>query len=123
MPQQQQVNPMRVLLVEDEPTMANVLSRALESKGYAVTVATTLSAALQAIDAGHDRVVLDLLLPDGNGLDVLERVRSRDLPALVAVVTASYNQEWLRRAASLRADAVFLKPFDLHELLDWLAKP
>lgn len=73
----EQSKPTRVLLVDDERTLANVLARAVESKGYQVTVAETLGAAHRALQAAPELVVLDVLLPDGNGLDLLERMRTQ----------------------------------------------
>ena len=76
---------MRVLVVEDEEAIAEPLAEGLRREGFAVTVASTAAEALAAAEA--DVVLLDLRLPDGDGLDVCRELRSRsDVP--IIVVTA-----------------------------------
>src|ERR1039458_143301 len=69
---------MRILVVEDEKRIADFLCRGLEGAGYAVDAAPTGTDALENIHStDYDLVVLDLMVPDMDGLQVLERVRSR----------------------------------------------
>jgi PAS domain S-box-containing protein len=70
--------PMRILVIEDDETLAQVIAMALEARGFTVIVARDGAEALACYDtAGADLLVLDLALPDIGGLDVLERVRRR----------------------------------------------
>jgi DNA-binding response OmpR family regulator len=69
---------MRLLVVEDEKRIADFLCRGLEGAGYAVDAALTGGAALECIHAtDYDLVILDRMLPDMDGLQVLEKVRGR----------------------------------------------
>lgn len=108
----------RIVVVEDEPELARLLGRILESTEYAVTVVGTVTAALTAISAvDPDLIILDLLLPDGRGEDVLaELMRSR--PSSRVLVLSSMTQV-ATRVAVLEGGAVdFLaKPFANAELL------
>src|SRR5262245_45033763 len=69
---------MRILVVEDEKRIADFLCRGLEGAGYAVDAAGNGAAALENIHAAdYDLVILDMMLPDMDGLQVLERIRNR----------------------------------------------
>jgi two-component system copper resistance phosphate regulon response regulator CusR len=69
---------MRILVVEDEKRIADFLCRGLEGAGYAVDAAATGAQAIDHIHAtDYDLVILDLMLPDMDGLDVLEKIRNR----------------------------------------------
>jgi DNA-binding response OmpR family regulator len=106
----------RILVVEDEPRLAELLRLYLERDGHAVTVVTDGRAAIAAFDATPaDLVVLDLMLPGVNGEAVLAAIRERgDTPVLIA----SAKRSDLERIAGLRmgADDYLAKPFNPHEL-------
>ena len=71
---------MRILVVEDEKRIADFLCRGLQGAGYAVDAAPTGAAALDCIHStDYDLVILDLMLPDVDGLQVLARIRNRKL--------------------------------------------
>ena len=78
-----------ILLVEDTPSLARIYVEYLKKAGFAVETAETGAAALTLIETRQPRVVLlDLQLPDMNGMDILRRVREQDLPVAVVVITA-----------------------------------
>ena len=109
----------RVLVVEDEALFARVVARRLEKAGYACQIAPTLRAAEAAyLDAGADLLLLDMRLPDGSGLDFLQRLRGT-LGASVAVIAMSaYGElEDAVTAMKLGASDYLKKPIDLDELL------
>ena len=84
-----------------------------------MAVAATLEEAEARLDwAGC--VVLDLHLPDGNGIDLLRRVRERKLPVRVAVTTGSGGEDLLAAVRALGPDALFIKPVRPAELFAWL---
>lgn len=112
----------RVLIVEDDPSSLKALSRILTMAGYEVLCAATLERAAIQLVRQPDFVLLDLMLPDGIGLDFLSRIRRRDETALVAVISAAPG-ELIGQAAQLGADAIFPKPLDLPALLQWLKNP
>jgi DNA-binding response OmpR family regulator len=106
----------RILVVEDEPRLGELLRLYLERDGHAVTVVTDGRAAISAFDAEPaDLVVLDLMLPGVNGEAVLAAIRERgDTPVLIA----SAKRSDVERIAGLRmgADDYLAKPFNPHEL-------
>ncbi len=110
--------PVRVLVVDDEPTIAELLSMALRLEGWQVTIAHTGAAALtQAAKISPDVAVLDVMLPDFDGLEVLRKIRQR-IPALpVLFLTARDAVE--DRIAGLTAggDDYVTKPFSLEEVV------
>jgi DNA-binding response OmpR family regulator len=106
----------RILVVEDEPRLGEILRLYLERDGYQVTVVSDGRAAVAAVDAEPvDLVVLDLMLPGLNGEAVLSAIRERgDTPVLIA----SAKRSDLERIAGLRmgADDYLAKPFNPNEL-------
>jgi two-component system OmpR family response regulator len=106
----------RILVVEDEPRLGELLRLYLERDGHEVTVVTDGRAAIAGFDAEPiDLVVLDLMLPGVNGEAVLAAIRERgDTPVLIA----SAKRSDLERIAGLRmgADDYLAKPFNPHEL-------
>jgi DNA-binding response OmpR family regulator len=106
----------RILVVEDEPRLGELLRLYLEREGHSVTVVTDGRAAIAAVDADPvDLVVLDLMLPGVGGEAVLAAIRDRgDTPVLIASAKRSDSE----RIAGLRmgADDYLAKPFNPHEL-------
>ena len=106
----------RILVVEDEPRLAELLRLYLERDGHQVTVVGDGRAAIEAVDADPvDLVVLDLMLPGVSGEAVLGAIRERgDTPVLIA----SAKRSDLERISGLRmgADDYLAKPFNPHEL-------
>ena len=106
----------RILVVEDEPRLADLLRRYLERDGHLVTVVGDGLTAIGALDDGPiDLVVLDLMLPVIDGEAVLLAIRERgDTPVLIA----SAKRSDMERIAGLRmgADDYLVKPFNPHEL-------
>jgi len=108
----------RVLVVEDEEEIASPLVHTLEREGYAVSRAVTGRRAVeQATTVGHDLVILDLGLPDMDGLDVCRELRAAGYRGAVLMLTARSRE--LDRVVGLDsgADDYLGKPFGLAELL------
>jgi DNA-binding response OmpR family regulator len=104
----------RILLVEDENAIAEPLAEGLRREGFAVERAATAAEALAAGEA--DLVLLDLRLPDGDGLDVCRSLRERsDVP--IIVVTARGEEADRVVGLELGADDYVVKPFGLRELI------
>ncbi len=109
----------KVLVVDDEPTIGDVVSRYLERAGYDTAVAETGSAALaQAASQRPDLVVLDLMLPDLDGLEVMRRLRqlNRERTAIILLTARGEESD---RIVGLRlgADDYVVKPFSPAELV------
>lgn len=108
---------MRILLVEDDASIASAIQAGLGLQGFVVDAVGTLRQADLAVRTSHaSACVLDLCLPDGDGVTLLAKWRARrqDLPVLVLTARSAIPQ----RVAALRAgaDDYVLKPFDLDEL-------
>lgn len=109
---------MRLLVVEDEKRIADFLCRGLKGAGYDVDAAESGSAALEMTrGAGYDLVILDLMLPDIDGLEVLARMRRRGAGPPVLILSARGGVD--DRVAGLEqgADDYLVKPFAFVELL------
>jgi two-component system OmpR family response regulator len=110
--------PLRVLVVDDEANLAELLAMALRLEGWDITVALTGSKAVSAAKRGRpDAVVLDMMLPDFDGLEVLRRIRHcvPDVPVLFLTARDSVED----RIAGLTAggDDYVTKPFSLEEVV------
>jgi two-component system response regulator PhoP len=110
---------MRVLIVEDEPRLAENIARSLrESAGYAVDIAPDGEEGLFLAEANvYDAVLLDLMLPKLTGLEVLTRIRKAGQHTPVLVLTARDDKESVVALLNAGADDYLTKPFDLGELL------
>lgn len=106
----------RVLLAEDDPAIAEPLARALTREGYDVSVHGTGGGAI-AEAAAADLLVLDLGLPDMDGLDVARWVRNQGLSTPILVLTARADEVDLVVGLDAGADDYVTKPFRLAELL------
>lgn len=106
-----------VLVVEDHPDIAAPLVRTLEREGYRVTATPTGEAALERVAAGGiDLVILDLGLPDMDGLDVCRRVREDGFTGGIIICTARGDELDKVVGLDLGADDYLPKPFSLAEL-------
>jgi len=112
---------MSVLLVEDDQVTAHILNRLLEGVGMTVERAGGVAEAIQALQAKPALIVLDLMLPDGSGVEVLQVVRSGKLACKVAVVSAASDARLLAEVTSLKPDAVFGKPLNFDDFVDWMS--
>lgn len=108
---------MRILLVEDDPDLARELADALERRGMAVDRARDVEEGEAFLRAGaHDAVLLDLGLPDGDGLALLRRLRARGVTRPVLLLTARGAVEARIAGLNAGADDYLVKPFDTDEL-------
>jgi DNA-binding response OmpR family regulator len=109
---------MRILVVEDEKRIADFLCRGLQGAGYAVDAALTGGEALDHLQsADYDMVVLDLGLPDMDGLKVLEKIRDRTHGPPVLILSARSGLDDRVKGLEQGADDYLVKPFAFVELL------
>jgi two-component system OmpR family response regulator len=108
---------LRILLVEDNETLADGLASILRGSGYAVdVVGDGASADAVTKTESFDLVILDLNLPEMGGLDVLRSMRARQNKAAVLILTARGTTEERVKGLDLGADDYLTKPFDVSEL-------
>ena len=108
----------RILLIEDEPGLILTLTDSLTSEGYIVETASDGESGLQkATENNYDLIILDVMLPRKNGLDVCRDLRQQNNPTPVLMLTA--RGETLDKVLGLKlgADDYLTKPFDVLELL------
>jgi CheY-like chemotaxis protein len=113
----------RVLIVEDDPTSGAVLHTLLQRSGYDVELVRSIGAARDRLDSSFDRILLDLMLPDGDGVELLRDLRAQRWRIRVIVTTAVSDPQRLRNVQSLRPDCIVLKPIDLEFLIERLGMP
>ncbi len=114
---------MRVLVVDDEEVIRDVLGTLLTREGHEVTAAATAGEAVSLFEADpHDVVLLDLMLPDRSGLEVLRDILRRDADAVVVIVTAYSSIEGAIEAMREGAFHYIPKPFQNEEVLLTLRK-
>jgi two-component system, NtrC family, response regulator AtoC len=107
-----------VLIVDDESSLVSSLSFALRGEGYAVEGASTGAAGLHAVaELRPDVVLLDLRLPDGSGLDWLERIRAAQPETPVIMISAHGETRSAVRSVKMGAFDYLTKPFELDDLL------
>ncbi len=107
---------MRVLLVEDDPTLQAAIRDYLACESYAVDCAANLAAARGCSPGSYAVVVLDLGLPDGDGLSLLPSITRGDDPPATLILTARDRLTDRVRGLDAGADDYLVKPFDLPEL-------
>jgi DNA-binding response OmpR family regulator len=106
----------QILIVEDDDRVAAALEAFLARSGYATVRAADGAAALDLLDVHTEAVLLDLGLPDVDGIDLCRRIRGRsDVP--IVVVTARSQVTERIRGLRAGADDFVIKPYDVHELL------
>jgi two-component system copper resistance phosphate regulon response regulator CusR len=109
---------MRILVIEDEKRIADFVARGLESSGYTVDPAGDATAGLEMLHAtDYDLIILDLLLPDMDGLKVLEKIRNRKASPPVLILSALGAVDDRVKGLEHGADDYLSKPFSFAELL------
>lgn len=109
---------MKILLVEDEQQLADSIQTYLTDKDFACEWVSTSKAAIDKITAyEYDCILLDLMLPDGNGFDILKALKRQNKTEGVIIISAKETLETRIEGFNLGADDYLTKPFHLSELL------
>lgn len=108
---------MKILIVEDEPSLRELIQISLEKERYVAEVAQDYNSALRKIeDYDYDCILLDIMLPDGNGLSLLEKIKEMHKRENVIIISAKDSVEDKIQGLELGADDYLPKPFHLAEL-------
>jgi DNA-binding response OmpR family regulator len=109
---------MRILVVEDQVKMANFLKKGLNEVGYAVDIAETgQSAETLAAESEYDLIVLDVMLPDQNGMDTARHLRRDGFEGPILMLTAMSTTKDKVHGLDAGADDYLTKPYEFDELL------
>jgi two-component system OmpR family response regulator len=109
---------MKVLLVEDELKVAHFISKGLQEEGYTVDMAPDGKIGLQRInETVYDIVLLDLMIPEIDGLELLKRMRASGIETPVLIITAKSSKEDVVKGLDTGSDDYLTKPFSFDELL------
>jgi DNA-binding response OmpR family regulator len=109
---------MKILIIEDEPALSESICTYLSASGILCEVVSELSGALQKVPVyDYDCILLDLMLPDGNGFKILDILRKAGKSDGVIIISAKDTLETRIEGLSLGADDFLIKPFHLSELL------
>jgi Response regulators consisting of a CheY-like receiver domain and a winged-helix DNA-binding domain len=108
---------MKVLIIEDEPNMRQVIQESLQKEKFIVEEAEDYNSALNKInDYDYDCILLDIMLPGGSGLDILEELKKLHRADSVLIISAKDSLDDKVRGLELGADDYLTKPFHLAEL-------
>jgi two-component system KDP operon response regulator KdpE len=109
--------PLKVLVIDDDPPIRKLLRMGLTTQGYDILDATNGKMGLELLSQEPDLIILDLGLPDVNGLDLLARIRERDERVPIVVLSSRDDETAKVRALDHGADDYVTKPFGMEELL------
>ncbi|MEJ2685225.1 MAG: sigma-54 dependent transcriptional regulator [Candidatus Sulfobium sp.] len=106
----------KILVIDDDESIIWVVKKTLEPLGYSITSRTKLATGIKAVQDNPQVVLLDLILPDGDGLEGLREIRSLNPEAIVVMITAHARMESTVTAMKEGAYDYLEKPFDIEEL-------
>lgn len=108
---------MKILIIEDEPELAKDIAHYLSGENHLCEFASTLNQAIEKIELyAYDCILLDLMLPDGNGLKILEILKTQNKQDGVIIISAKNSIEDKVAGLQIGADDYLTKPFHLSEL-------
>lgn len=109
---------MKILIIEDESSLQELMTKALKQEGYVVESAMDYGSAVEKLGAySYDCVLLDINLPGGSGFDILERIRTEGVRSDVIIISARDSIDDKVRGLEIGADDYLAKPFHLVELI------
>lgn len=108
---------MKILIIEDEPSLRELIQRSLEKERYVTEVAVDFDSAMEKIELyGYDCILLDIMLPGGSGLEILKHLKTLRKKENVIIISAKDSLEDKVMGLDLGADDYLAKPFHLAEL-------
>lgn len=111
-----------ILVIEDEEDLCWLLSNTLKDKGYNVIFANTISEGTAHLKESPDMVFLDLKLPDGDGMDILPKIKEITSETLVTVISAYGSEERMEEARAKGVCSFIDKPFTEESILEILSQ-
>jgi len=108
------------VIVDDDDSCRSLLDKFLRMRGHVTGCAGSLAEARPMLLHSCKRVILDLNLPDGQGTELLRKIRDENMPIKVAITTGLSDRMLMAEVSKLQPDAFFTKPVDLMELMRWV---
>ena len=112
-----------VLIVEDDLIVASAMRMLFERRGWSVRMAHKLAEARAALDPPPQWIVLDLMLPDGDGVELLRELSDRSLPSRTIITTGVLEPNHLQAAAAFGPVAILQKPTSFGRILEAMGLP
>src|SRR4051794_12366435 len=107
-----------LLIVDDDAWTRFALTRLMARRGWTIITAATVAEGLESLGSAPACIILDLILPDGNGERVLRRIRETGLSGRVIIVTGTRDEAMLEAVRLLSPDAIVHKPVEMKQLLE-----
>lgn len=112
----------RILIVEDDRASRMAMEALLRLSGFAVLPASSVAEGMGLLAQNPNCIILDLMLPDGNGAEILAHVRNNQLPMRIVVTTGAIEWQKMLNASPTPPDLILQKPVDFKEILRWLER-
>jgi DNA-binding NtrC family response regulator len=114
-------NPLKILIVDNDQSMLEIFSDFLKNEGYDVSCANCGTEALQKLRcSSFDIIFLDTLMPEMNGVQTFQQIKSNGFETTVVMMTAYAYSELIDQAKSLGIRLIILKPFDFSHIVSFL---
>jgi DNA-binding response OmpR family regulator len=110
-------------LVEDDSASRKAVQAIMTRQGWEVLATSRLAEGRKFLDLGTDVLILDLMLPDGDGMSLLQLIRDENRPVRVIVTTGSMDSAKIDAVLRLNPESLLVKPIDLELLLHAVGKP
>lgn len=110
----------KILVVEDDRASRMAMLALLRLSGFEALQAATVAEGMGLLAQNPSCIILDLMLPDGNGAEILAYVRDRGLPMRIVVTTGAIEWQKMLKASPMPPDLILQKPVDFKEMLKWL---
>ncbi len=111
-----------ILIIEDEEDLCWLLSNTLKDKGYNVIIANTISEGTACLKESPDLIFLDLKLPDGDGMDILPKIKKISSGTLVTIISAYGSAERMEEARAKGVCSFIDKPFTEESILELISQ-
>ncbi len=112
-----------VLIVDDDPMSLMMMEAVVKSASLEAIAASNVSAGIRLLHLHQPRIALiDVQLPDGDGIDILREIRRKNLKTLAAFITGSLPDFPFHKCGTFQPDMIFSKPVDPHAIAAWLER-
>lgn len=112
----------RILVVEDDRASRMAMLALLRMSGFEALPAASVAEGMGLLAQNPNCIILDLMLPDGNGAEILAHIRSNQLPMRIVVTTGAIEWQKMLKASPAPPDLILQKPVDFKEIVRWLER-